>query len=72
MTLRDAMDAFDAALREASLDLDIDLADVEMQLRVWLDEVRTVQTARHRRAEGHCRCGRALGLDGTCRQGCEQ
>lgn len=70
--LHTAMDAFDAALRDASRDERSDLDGVEMQLRIWLDELRTVLLARHRRAEGMCRCGRRLEEDGSCRSGCEQ
>ncbi len=65
--LHAAIDAFAHALREASRDPSIDLATVERQLRVWLDDVRDVIDTRRRKAEGRCECGRRLEPDGLCR-----
>ena len=70
--LRAIVDKLDAELRDASRDPDADLGTIEMQLRVWLDEVVTVRQTQQRRAEGRCGCGRKLEENGTCRLGCVQ
>ncbi len=70
--LRNLCEALDAELREVSRDDGADLGSLEMQLRIWLDEIVTVRQARQRKAEGRCRCGRRLEENGTCRHGCIQ
>ena len=70
--LRDLVDALDVELRAVSRNpyADGDLCSMEMQLRIWLDDVCAVRFARTRRAGGRCTCGRKLELDGSCRTGC--
>ena len=65
--LRAAMDEFDAALLMDSRDVSEALDAVELQLRVWLDDVAEVRRVRSRQAEGRCVCGRRLEPDGRCR-----
>ncbi len=70
--LRNLCEALDAELREISRDEGVDLGSLEMQLRIWLDEIVTVRQARQRKAEGRCECGRRLEASGECRHGCIQ
>mgnify|MGYP001616926276 CR=1 FL=1 len=70
--LRDLVDALDAEIRDVSRNAESDLGGLEMQLRVWLEDISTVRLARARRARGRCSCGRRLEHTGKCRQGCVQ